>query len=296
MPTELITVAPWHDSIGDAAIEQATITAFAEQNIALISRACILNKNRAAIFGGGRVLSPKTKDVLKNDRFAMALQQFQIPGPHIINAAEATHGGDYSYLSDYLHVSVRDQHSFNMVKDFCNPILAPCTAAMMTDQYGSLLRRMPGYGWLDRQLDEPYIIVDCDLPIESELKIVRVDTRYWAERPCKSDIVNPFRRPEVLCTLLEYAEAALCSSLHLSILAAAQKCPFVIHDETQQTKRTRYWKRAGVADKVCCVTFDEMLPKAFAMSSDVVTDIANAEYQAALENVTAMAEIIKRRM
>lgn len=286
--TELITPGSWHDSIGDIALMQAIIQQMALRGIPTIPRCEALNENQPCIIGGGRLLCPA--DV---KQWSEILAPYRIPGPHLVNAAQVTGRGDFSYLKDYLYVGVRDQRSLEAVREHCDPVLVPCTATLLERPRTDYIRKLPGLGFWNKLIGTDYCVIDYDLP-EEELNLegrqyVRIDTRHWSKRK-GHEIQFNHRNPDVILAIVSEASAVLCSTLHLSIFALAMDVPFACFEKSRG-KITDYWMRAELP-QVMTNDRSKLLETAFD-NVERVRGVRREEIRMASEHVDNMARIIK---
>lgn len=302
-PVELLTVAGWHFSVGDIAVERATAIELAKRGVAVIP----VNSpsgDRICVVGGGYVL-PSSENVRpawpgQSTAWSVLLSPFTTAGRHIVNAAGVHGPGDFSYLREYSYVSVRDEFSVEAVSKWCGsePVIVPCPSVLLEPLPLSFAQNIPGWGFLAGLPYRDCVVID-DSPELRELhaKIpgsrVSVNTRPWRRVDSSKGVpvcqISPLTHsPELVLSLVSRARAVVSRSLHLCVFCIATGTPFVVperDDDPQTEKIRRYLERCGLGHAVnrelrCC-DFGE------------VAAVRDAERAAAIQHIERMVSAIR---
>lgn len=234
---ELLTAGSWLYSVGDIATAKATARELAIRGIPVVE-VDQATQTRTAVIGGGHVLGHMPH-----------LEHFIVPGRHVLNAVGAHRSGDYSYLSEYRYLSVRDHDSAEIIGHKCSVV--PCPAIILEPSPITLrevgIRQRGGH-----------VVVHRDPCVARALERQSLDMLVVDPQPLRhcpwmlgGHEVPPSPFPEVMIAALLGAHACVTRSLHLSIFALCAGVPFAcldIGDEPQSNKLRAYWKRADMED------------------------------------------------
>ena len=247
---ELVTAARWHDSIGDIALEQVTLEQLASRGLSVMPADKPSNK-APAVIGPGAILTGERQGIWWN-----ALKDYHASGCHILNSVSVASEGDFSYLKDYLYVSVRDYLSWDKVSPFCDAVVMPCPTVLMEAPDIEQYRGYPNAHHLDEACRGEFCILDRGLAnIKTDIPSVNVNTRPWMGEAKGVEFFH--RNPRVLAAYVSAASFVFCSTLHLSIIACAVGTPFVYYETGSHGKGWNYWGRAEFYD--CMVSSHEEL-------------------------------------
>lgn len=229
----------WHDSIGDIAIQQVMVEQLALRGVPSIP-VSVPSGERTCVIGGGAIIQSSDDGVFGN-----ALAPYKAKGRHVLNSVSVVDNGNYSFLKDYRYVSARDVPSGDRLKKYHNSVvLTPCPVVLMAKPDLNYHRKLPTYGFLDRQIENgPFYVSDVGVKHDDkERDVIRVDTRPWYERGAEPAFKH--RNPIALASVVLAADYAICTSLHLSIICMGMGTPFV-YLEPSDGKGLAYWSRAG---------------------------------------------------
>jgi hypothetical protein len=261
---DLVTAAGWHDSIGDLACTMVTANELGARGIAVTQQDCP-RPFLPAVIGPGALL---VGDGGRSGVWWKALEPYHQPGWHLLNAVSANGPGDYSFLRDFIAVSVRDERSAEWVAPYtqAEPMVVPCPTVLLPPPDLEYYTNLPNMGKL-RTLRErgPFILVDRTiLGLVAGKTTVQINTRPWSGG-VEADFHH--RNPNVLAAYCMAAELVVASTLHLSIIAMAVGTPFLIWEQAN-TKCQAYWERAGFPE-VCRKGFGELT------DPDVIKEVTN---------------------
>ena len=102
----VLTVAPWHNSLGDIASSEATVTHLVDAGFTARPVICPRDGDSAhLVIGGGDLLGGTS-------RWRAIKRRFEVPGPHVLNAVGVDPASiddiDWAFTADYRLVTVRD--------------------------------------------------------------------------------------------------------------------------------------------------------------------------------------------
>lgn len=283
MRVELLTAGYWHDSIGDIALTQSTLEELARRDVCVLPTLAPSGEVPCVV-GGGALLTGDTNGI-----WADALRPYHTQGRHALNGAAIAQGGDFSYLKEYCYVSVRDQPSFDRIKEWRpDARLVPCVSVLSQPPDLDYLRHMPTYGFLNRALNNPYSVVDARMSkdVEIEGNVIRVDTRPWGL--AEKETTYKHRNPVTTLAVLAGAQTAYCATLHLSIMAMAVGTPFACY-EPHFGKIRAYWQRANYTDTITKTPEEIRRP----IDMNRFIEVREQEQRAAKEHLDLMVAALK---
>lgn len=232
IPVEVLTAESCIESVGDRASMLGTVAALARRGVPTIPVA--EPSGSTVVIGGGAILGQGEH-----------LSHFRVHGQHILNAVQAYPGPDYSYLSGYRMISVRDAKSEAVIGRASSIVPCPATVLSPSGVHRRIAQRSSGM-----------VIVHRDPICES---VIRKHTNHMlvvdAQSVRKVDwgiggtIAPPISSPEMLIATIEGAAAVVSRSLHLGILSLVAGVPFACIDcgnDSQSEKMREYWKSRGM--------------------------------------------------
>ena len=158
----MLTAAPWHNSIGDIATEEATLIHLARAGVAAAPVSVGGTDAECLVIGGG--------DIIEHDQggghgepWADLLAHFRQPGRHVLNVVgvepDIIDLVDWSFATDYRLVTVRDLVAADRLAGYLPNVRArPCPATLLEPLPLDFVTSMPGYGPL-RELGSDYVVV-----------------------------------------------------------------------------------------------------------------------------------------
>lgn len=287
-PIKLLNTGRFHESTGDAAIQQVLSHELALRGIPTIS-SIEASASETAIIGGGWLIIPDGH----NDRM---LFPFHASGPHILNGVSVSGGhGRYGFLRDYKLVTVRDEASRQLLLPTRDDTkCVPCVTVLAEPPDCDYLANFYGFSFLSNLMlhhDQQYIVcdIDCrDLAKDCDHHVVAVDTRPFMERGIPT-FHN--RSVDALLACISRSKLVICASLHLSILAMAMGVPFAWPNRGQYAaKGIKYWGRAGFPE-ACCEVGTDLVNHALVHYRKML-DVRQLERELARNHLDEMTRIV----
>jgi len=300
----VVTVAPWHDSLGDVATERATIDHLGgrgvptRQVLPSASPAGPGPSPAALVVGGGDLLTCPSDPVWRS-----ALDRYCIPGRHLLNAVgldpdRVLDRDRYAHLADYRLLSCRDEPGAEFIAEVTgrDVSLVPCPATLVAPAEFAVLGQLPGYEEVGRLRPGGFAVVHRHPAMEvavaalrSQMPVVTVDMQRWRRYPLiGEDVALPSHDPCVAMALVAEAAVVVTISLHLAIFAIGSGTPLAVLDQgdPQGKKVKRYLERAGAG---VVVTHDrrELFGVADAHAA-LVKDVGAAERERARAHLAAI--------
>jgi Polysaccharide pyruvyl transferase len=292
----VLTAAPWHNSIGDIATEEATLFHLAHAGVAAAPVSVGGTDVECLVIGGG--------DIIEHDHghghgepWSDLLAHFRQPGRHVLNAVgvepDIIDLVDWSFASDYRLVTVRDLVAADRLAEHLPSVRArPCPATLLEPLPLDFVTGMPGYEPL-RELGRDYVVVHRHPAVAKvarrvhgrDTPTVAVDPQAWRQYPWRGPALQlPW------LAVVAGARAVVTYSLHLAIFALSQSVPFAVvdlgADDGQSNKVRRYLARAGLEDAMNPLG-DDPLRRAESLRARVaeVSSAERAEATAHLDDV-----------
>jgi hypothetical protein len=248
----LETVGVCTTSVGDVAIALATIHALGKRGVIVLESAQNPDPNITTVVGGGHLLTA--------DPSLKKLQSYRVPGAHLLNAVgvrvhESLELG-FDYLMDYRYLSVRDGVSKTVLerslKQSRDIHLVPDPAMLLKPTPMSIVSRLPGMEWLEREKDFVCVHAVDDIPKLKNLpsSAIAVETQPWLQRgeTFRWRSVPRTHSPEIISGIVSQASKVVTRSLHLAIFALTNAIPFccIVYGKDPQSEKLRnYFMRAG---------------------------------------------------
>lgn len=256
----VLTVAPWHNSIGDIASSDATVAYLVDAGFAARPVTTAEEGNPThLVVGGGDLLGGTGK-------WKAIKRRFEVPGPHVLNAVGVDpaniDGVDWSFTADYRLVTVRDNEVTAALRDRLPSVHSvPCPATLIEPLPWDQLLALPRHQAL-RQLEPGgYVVIHRHPQLRRAARrvardagapLVVVDAQAHAQHAWgrRGLIVAPTHSPRVVVTLVQHARMVISLSLHLCVFALGQQVPFAVsyRGGYQSEKIRRYLARAGIED------------------------------------------------
>lgn len=294
----VLTVAPWHNSLGDIASSEATVTHLVDAGFAARPVICPGDGDPAhLVIGGGDLLGGTS-------RWRAIKRRFEVPGPHVLNAVGVDLASiddiDWAFTADYRLVTVRDDDTAAALRPRLPAVRAvPCPATLIEPLPWEQLIALPGYRALRGLEPGAYVLVHRhpqlrraarQLGRDAGLPLVVVDVQAHAQHPWGRAglVMAPTHSPRVMVTLVRHARLVVSCSLHLCIFAIGQDVPFAMlyRDGYQAEKIRRYLARAGVED-ACCEDRRRLVDVAQGLESRVAA-VGESERALALAHLDAV--------
>lgn len=258
----VLTVAPWHNSIGDLATADATVTHLVDAGFAARSVTTPEEGQPThLVIGGGDLLAGA-------GRWEAIKRRFEVPGRHVLNAVGVNLGSidrvDWGFTRDYLVVTVRDNETVKALQDRVPKVEAvPCPATLVEPLPWAELQVLPNFSMLKPLEPGGYVVVHRHprlrravrrLEKETGVPAVIVDAQAHHQYPWgRNGIVVPATHStRVVMTLVQNARLVVGSSLHLCIMSMGAGVPFVAYYRSgyQAEKTRRYLARAGIEEAI----------------------------------------------
>ncbi|MCO8127432.1 polysaccharide pyruvyl transferase family protein [Acidimicrobiia bacterium EGI L10123] len=181
MTVGVLTVAPWHNSIGDIATAEVTIEHLADAGIPARHVSDTDEYVSTLVIGGGNLLNRGD-----DDRWGRLLRRFRTPGPHILNACGITFDvDDFSFLSDHRLVTVRDLEIANRIRPTRPDVEAvPCPATLLRPYDWDFAIGLPGYEHLSHLRPGEYVVAHRHALLAAQsrmtdMPVLVVDAQAW---------------------------------------------------------------------------------------------------------------------
>ena len=186
----VLTAAPWHNSIGDIATEEATLAHLAHAGVAAAPVSVGGTDVECLVIGGGDIIGHD-----HSEPWSTLLAHFRQPGRHVLNAVgvdpEIIDLVDWSFASDYRLVTVRDLVVADRLAEHLPSVQArPCPATLLEPLPRDFVTSMPGYEPL-RALGSDYVVVHRHPAVAKvarrihgrDTPTVAVDPQAWHQYP-----------------------------------------------------------------------------------------------------------------
>lgn len=259
----VLTVAPWHNSVGDIATSDATVTHLVDAGIAAraVSSADDGHPSRLVI-GGGDLLGG-------TGRWEVTKRRFEVAGPHVLNAVGVDPANvdrvDWSFASDYRLVTVRDDPTAELLRSRLPRVgSVPCPATIVAPYTWDEFVTFPRQGAIRELVPQGYVVVHRHPRLaryarairrQSGMPIAVVDAQAHAQHPWRrgGTVLPATHSPRVMATLVHNAHLVVSVSLHLCVFAIGGSVPFAAfgRGDYQSEKVRRYLDRAGIGDAYC---------------------------------------------
>ncbi len=296
----VLTAAPWHNSIGDIATEEATLLHLAHAGVAAAPVSVGGTDAECLVIGGGDIIDHGHGHG-PGEPWSDLLAHFRQPGRHVLNAVgvepDIIDLVDWSFASEYRLVTVRDLVAADRLAERLPKVRArPCPATLLEPLPGDFVTSMPGWEPL-RALGSDYVVVHRHPAVAKvarrvhgrDTPTVAVDPQAWRQYPWRGPALQlPWTHsPAVMLAVVAGARAVVTYSLHLAIFALSQSVPFAVvdlgADDGQSNKIRRYLARAGLEDAMN-PQGDDPLRRAESLRARVVA-VASAERAEATEHL-----------
>jgi hypothetical protein len=290
----VLTAAPWHNSIGDIATEEATLAHLARAGLAAAPVSVGGTDVECLVIGGGDIIE---HDQGHGEPWSDLLAHFRQPGRHVLNAVGVEPAivdlVDWSFASDYRLVTVRDLVVADRLAAHVDGVRArPCPATMLEPLPLDFVTSMPGYEPLGA-LGADYVVVHRHPAVAKvarrvhgrDTPTVAVDPQAWRQYRWRGPALQlPWTHsPAVMLAVVAGARAVVTYSLHLAIFALSRSVPFAVvdlgPDDGQSNKIRRYLARAGLEDAMN-PRGDDPLRRAESLR-DRIAEVSAAERSAA---------------
>jgi hypothetical protein len=302
-PVGVLTVAPWHHSIGDIATAECTVNYLSRRGIPSVSVHEPDDRYKCLVIGGGNLLYGGTA---RPWRRLQAV--FQEPGPHVLNAVgidlDSFDRIDWSFLDDFRLISVRDDRLRDaLARRLPNReiVSVPCPATLVEPLPYRFLRQVPGLEGLRTVPSRSYVVLHRHPAVERfasriAMPAVVVDAQVWERHPWGAGGYEllPTHSPAVLQGIISSARAVVSNSLHICIFALAAGTPFAAIDtHNNQSRKVRcYMERAGIPEVMFSSDrSDDPVEYAIGLSRSIRA-AARSERRLAEEHLDRVAEAV----
>lgn len=275
----VMTVATWHDSLGDIAIGAGTLDALSQLGVPAraVDGPGELLADDVLVIGGGDLLTPAPPG-----EWWDALSAYRVAGNHILNGAgldvdSVSSVNQYRYLQDYRLVSVRDEPAADLLSRVVDDVqVVPCLATLTpTIPWDDLVCR-PGYENLRHLTPGTFDVIHRHPDLEELAKrtgrpSVVLDMQAWQNHKWDGPGIQvTTRSAQVGVSIVAHSRQVVTRSLHLAIFALAGARPFAVLDpgDRQSRKCRAYLRRAGAES---AVTTD--VSTAFDCASDAASSV-----------------------
>jgi hypothetical protein len=301
----VLTAAPWHNSIGDIATEQATLAHLARAGVPAAPVSVGGIDVDCLVIGGGDIIE---HDHDHGEPWSTLLGHFKQPGRHVLNAVGVEPAivdlVDWSFAADYRLVTVRDLVVADRLAEHLPGVRAcPCPATLLEPLPRDFVTSMPGFEPL-RALGSDYVVVHRHPTLAKVARRVHgrdtptvvVDPQAWRQYPWRGPALQlPWTHsPAVMLAVVAGARAVVTYSLHLAIFALSQSVPFAVvdlgTDDGQSNKIRRYLARAGLEDAMSEVG-DDPLRHAESLRARIA-EVSAAERAAARHHLDEVVRVV----